>query len=191
MRILNNLQTQSNQMRWYKIAFALLWTIGLGQITWQTPLLSIIPWYWGACVFSAHLLGTIPTLVAYLTSVLIQLFGFQLLPVMKPGIESILGIDGGQLWGIAAMILVVGEISNWKEAYRPWWSFLIQTLGFTLIIGLSAFWLTAFSFPFHSIQDFVNKLISGCLLLIASQMFIIQLILRFLKGRKGYYSTKL
>ncbi len=98
----------------------------------------------------------------------------------------LLGLNLGQWLGEWLASWIVGNITQyWKESEKPWWTFLIAILGMGIIQTSNALWMRAF--PIHGALDTWKITFPGVLILSSVILMLLQILVRFKKGRKNFY----
>jgi DHA2 family multidrug resistance protein len=102
-------------------------------------------------------------------------------------IKALLSLPGMMMAEIAAVI-VTARCNEWKDAYLPWWNFMIAVLGMTIILLGSAFWMK--SLGDQNWPQLIKAMYTGILMLSAFLRMVQQLLWRLIKGREFYYKKK-
>ncbi len=145
----------------------------------------ILPFEWAGITLVALTLNWRKALVSLLI--------FQLCVVMFAvfiqgySIKALLSLPGMMMAEIAAVV-VTARCNEWKEAYLPWWNFMIAVLCMTIILLGSAFWMK--SLGDQNWHQLIKAMYTGILMLCAFLLIIQQLIWRLIKGREFYYRKK-
>lgn len=170
---------------WVKIAFGAV-TMGLFYLIpnrWEG--LPILPFEWASIALVALTLNWRKALASLL---LFQL-SILLIAVYVQGysIKALLSLPGMMMAEIAAVI-VTARCNEWKDAYLPWWNFLIALLCMTIILLGSAFWMK--SLGDQNWTQLIKAMYTGVLMLSAFLLMVQQLLWRLIKGREFYYKKK-
>ncbi len=158
------------------------------------PQLPYLPFEWAGIVIISFCVGKRSILITILSQVGLISF-FILTNQLNPGTAKtftanqwqwLLGLNLGQWLGEWIAAWTVGNIAqSWKEAEKPWWTFLVAILGMGIIQGANALWMRAF--PIHDATDTWKITLPGVLILSSGILMIIQILLRLQKGRKNFY----
>lgn len=123
-------------------------------------------------------------------SLLYILFGLAGLPVFSGyvgGIEKFNPAYGGFLFGFIVASVLSGFLAEDEKAEKPLLHFGIWALGHVVILAMGAFWLRKF-YPEDWLET-MQPLMIGALVKSAIGLLSSQVLLRLVKGRKGYYTN--
>ena len=170
---------------WGKIALGAV-TMGLFYLIpnrWEG--LPILPFEWAGITLVALTLNWRKALASLL---LFQL-SILLIAVFVQGysIKALLSLPGMMMAEIAA-VMVTARCNEWKDAYLPWWNFMIAVLGMTIILLGSAFWMK--SLGDQNWPQLIKAMYTGILMLSALLLVVQQMLWRLIKGREFYYKKK-
>lgn len=128
--------------------------------------------------------------IGTIASVLYVLFGLAGLPVFAGyvgGIENLNSAFGGFLFGFVVSSVLCGFLAENALAEKPLAGFGIWFLGHAIILGMGAMWLRSFN-P-EAWQEMAIAALPGAMVKSALGFLISQVLLRLVKGRKGYYNA--
>lgn len=123
-----------------------------------------------------------------INALLYVLFGLAGLPVFAGyvgGFEQLNSAFGGFFFGFIAGSLVAGFLAEQQWAGKALPHFLIWVCGHALILGMGAFWLRSMN-P-DGWKEMVMAALPGAMIKSAVGFLILQVVQRFLLGRKGFY----
>lgn len=147
--------------------------------------LPILPFEWAGITLVALTLNWRKALASLLlfqlTIILIAVY-FQ-----GYSVKALLSLPGMMMAEIAAVV-ITARCNEWKDAYLPWWNFMIAVLGMTIILLGSAFWMKALGD--QNWTQLIKAMYTGILMLSAFLLMLQQMLWRLIKGREFYYNKK-
>lgn len=120
--------------------------------------------------------------------VLLGLAGLPVFSGYSGGIENLSGSSGGFFFGFIAGALIAGYIAENNKNESPFTHIAAWLVGHAIILLLGGYWLSKFlpDLWWESIQS----TLPGGAIKSALGFLIIQLLIRFLAGRKEFYQVK-
>lgn len=147
--------------------------------------LPILPFEWAGIIWvslSLQWRKALASLLLFQMVIVISATFFLGYPV-----KALLSLPGMIMAEIAAVV-VTARCNEWKEAYLPWWNFMIAVLGMSIILLGSAFWMKALGD--QNWTQLIKAMFTGILMLSAFLLMLQQFLWRMIKGRESYYTKK-
>jgi len=185
-----HLFTLHSQARWDFVLKTLLAWVVLTAMAWIPVGLipgTALPYAWAGVVMIGLWMGMRVGIAALLLHQLgFTLYQCSLHPLSFDTTSWVLSLGLGVKITEWITVLLMGLLSTWKEITKPWWTYLVATLGLTLLHVGGGLWMHAQNITL-GVQWLKNHY-SAIFILAALILMLTQLLRRLFTGREQFYS---
>lgn len=141
-----------------------------------------------AILLPSILFGWRVAIVSTLIYVIAGASGAPVFASHSSGLSHLFGVTGGFFFGFLIAALITGFLAEFAQARKPWFCFIIWTLGHLIILTSGAIWLRRMN-P-EGWWDMIQLLLPGAAIKIAFGLLFTQLILRLSMKRESFYASR-
>ncbi len=185
-----NLFTFHSQPRWdFILKTALAWGL-LTALAWIPVGLipgTALPFGWAGVVMIGMWMGMRIGMAALLLHQLVfTLYQWAVHPLSFDTTTWALSLGVGVKISEWITVILMGVLSTWKEITKPWWTYLVATLGLTILHVGGGLWMHAQNIALG--WKWLQSHYSAIFILAALILMLTQILRRLLTGREQFYS---